>query len=332
MRVLFLIQGYDRPSSRYRVLQYLPYLDGREVAYQVITYPRGLGSYIRLYRTAGTYDVIFLQRKRLLSPLLSFLRWRAKRIVYDFDDAVMYRSSNASSPYSATRERRFARTITAVDHVIAGNTFLQEQARRYTDQVTIIPTTIDMTRYTPKDYHKKSTKVTIGWIGSSSTLPYLDRVKGVFEALGKRYNGIELKIIGDSFFDCKNISVVKKKWNEEDEIEDLKSLDIGVMPLSDDPWSRGKCGLKILQYYGVGVPVVCTPVGINRDVVQDGVNGFWAMTHEEWIEKLSILIEDPPLRQKMGLSGRELVGASYSLQGCAPRFYGVLDGVAQKDI
>ncbi|MCJ7665015.1 MAG: glycosyltransferase [Desulfobacterales bacterium] len=174
--------------------------------------------------------------------------------------------------------------------------------------------------------------MTIGWIGSRSTLPYLDHIKGVFEELGERYGYIELKVICDIFFDCEKIPLIKKMWGEKEAIADLKSLDIGVMPLSDDPWSRGKCGLKILQYYGVGVPVVCTPVGVNRDVVQDGINGFWAMTHEEWIEKLSLLIEDPSLRQKMGLYGRELVRESYSLQGCAPRVYGVLADVVEKGI
>jgi glycosyltransferase involved in cell wall biosynthesis len=332
MRALFLIQGHDRPSSRYRVLQYLPYLKQRGVKATVTVYPQDIGDARKIYQEIGNYDVVFIQRKRPHVLALHFLLRRAKKLVYDFDDAVMYRSSNVSSPYSSTRERRFARIVKAADHVIAGNTFLREQTRRYTDQVTVIPTAIDIKRYTSKDYHRKSIKVTIGWIGSRSTLPYLDHIKGVFEQLGGRYKYIELKIIGDSFFDCNNISVMKKIWNEDDEIKDLRSLDIGVMPLTDDPWSRGKCGLKILQYYGVGVPVVCTPVGVNRDVVQDGINGFWAMTHEEWIEKLSILIEDPSLRQKMGLRGRELVRESYSLQGCAPRFYEVLADVAQKGI
>jgi glycosyltransferase involved in cell wall biosynthesis len=263
---------------------------------------------------------------------LTFVRQRAKGIVYDFDDAVMYRNKNASSPYSPTRKRRFARIVKAADHVIAGNTFLYDQARQYAKQVTVIPTAIDIKKYTPKNYNKKNTKVTVGWIGSSSTLPYLDHIKGVFEALGERYKHIELKIICDGFLDFKNIAVIKKIWNEKDEIEDLRSLDIGVMPLTDDPWSRGKCSLKILQYYGVGLPVICTPVGVNRDVVQDGVTGFWAITHDEWLEKLSVLIEDPLLRKMMGMRGGELVRESYSLQACAPEFYGVLDEVAQKGI
>jgi glycosyltransferase involved in cell wall biosynthesis len=330
MKVLFLIQGNDQPSSRYRVLQYLPYLKQKGVKATVAVYPSGIRSSRKICREIGNYDVVFMQRKRPHALSLHFLLQRAKKLVYDFDDAVMYRSANASSPYSATRERRFARIVKAVDHVIAGNTFLGEQARRYANHVTVIPTTIDLKKYTPKSYAKKKKKITIGWIGSSSTLPYLEHIRGVLEELGKRYNHIELKVICDSFFDGEKIPVIKKVWSEKEEIADLKSLDIGVMPLTDDPWLRGKCGLKILQYYGVGIPVVCTPVGVNRDVVQDGVNGFWAMTHEQWVEKLSILIDKPALRQEMGLRGREVVRKSYSVQACAPRFTRVLEEVIKK--
>jgi glycosyltransferase involved in cell wall biosynthesis len=329
MNILFVIQGWERPSSRYRVLQYLPYLEKRGVVQDVITYPKDIGSYVRFYPEIKHYDVIFLQRKRPPFPFLQLVRRRSAGMVYDFDDAIMFRSSTASSPYSATRQRRFARTVEAADHVIAGNAFLREQARRYAEQVTVIPTAIDTARYTPKRYKKKE-KVTIGWIGSSSTLPYVAHLKGVFDKLGKRYKHLELKIICDSFFDCDTIPVIKKMWREKEEIADLQSLDIGVMPLSDDPWSRGKCGLKILQYYGVGVPTVCTPVGVNRDVVQDGINGFWALTHEEWIEKISQLVEDSPLRQEMGMRGRELIERSFSVHACAPQLYKIIEEVAQR--
>jgi glycosyltransferase involved in cell wall biosynthesis len=330
MKVLFLLQGHEQPSSRYRVLQYLPYLKQQGVKATVAVYPHGIRDHRNIYQKMGDYDVVFIQRKRPHPLFLYFLLRRAKKLVYDFDDAVMYRSANASSPYSATRERRFALTVKAADHVIAGNTFLGEQARLYTNHVTVILTAIDLKKYTPKSYAKKKKKITIGWIGSSSTLPYLEHIKGVFEELGKRYNHIELKVICDSFFDGEKIPVIKKVWSEKEEIADLKSLDIGVMPLTDDLWSRGKCGLKILQYCGVGIPVVCTPVGVNRDIVQDGINGFWAMTDEEWVEKLSLLIENPALRQEMGLRGREVVRESYSIQACAPRFYRVLEEVIKK--
>lgn len=296
----------------------------------VDTYPKGIAAFTKLFKKVADYDVLFLQRKRFNPPFLQLLRRKAQGIVYDFDDAVMYRNSTAPSPYSRTRQKRFARIIRAADYVIAGNTFLKEQAAKFTERVMVIPTTIDRDRYDTKDYQKKRDTVTIGWIGDHGSIHYLDKMRPVFEKLGKRYHHVELKIICDTFLELKNITVIKKLWSHEDEVEDLKSLDIGVMPLVDDPWSWGKCGLKILQYYGVGVPVVCTPVGVNRDAVQNGVNGFWAVTDNEWIEKLSALIESPSLRQKMGLHGRKLVRASYSIQGCASKFYGVLDEVAQR--
>jgi len=329
MKILFVVQGYDSPSSRYRVLQYLPYLEQEGVETTVATYPKDVRDSAKLYRNVGEHDLVFFQRKRPGPLFLGLVRQRARGMVYDFDDAIMYRNSKASSPHSTTRERRFAQIVKAADHVIAGNAFLRDQARKYTSQVTVIPTAIDMGRYALRQHVRKK-KVTIGWIGSRSTLPYLSSIRDVFEELGRRYDNVELKIICDSFFDCKNIPVIKKKWNEGEEIEDLTTLDIGVMPLSNDPWSWGKCGLKILQYYGVGVPVVCTPVGINRDVVCEGVNGFWATTSTGWVEKLGTLIEDPRLRQEMGMRGRQLVKESFSVNVCAKNLYQVLEEVCRR--
>jgi len=152
-------------------------------------------------------------------------------------------------------------------------------------------------------------------------------MRPVFDALSKKYDNVRLKIVCDTFFDCNRMEVIKKQWSSEDEVQDLQSFDIGLMPLMDDPWSWGKCGLKIIQYQGVGVPVVCTPVGINRDLIKDGENGFWAMDHEEWIEKLSILIDDGPLRREMGLRGREKVERGYSLQKCGERMCRLLENL-----
>ena len=121
--------------------------------------------------------------------------------------------------------------------------------------------------------------------------------------------------------------MIKKEWSSDDEVQDLQSFDIGLMPLMDDPWSWGKCGLKIVQYQGVGLPVVCTPVGINRDLVANGENGFWAWDQGEWIEKLSALIEDADLRRKMGLKGRERVREGFSLQECRQRVCQLLDNL-----
>jgi glycosyltransferase involved in cell wall biosynthesis len=319
MKVLFLIQGFEVAASRYRVLQYLPYLESKGIEPTVRLYPRGVAQLLRFFRELPHYDILFLQRKRFQQPFLGLVRRKARRIVFDFDDAIMYHNSKAASPHSRTRRRRFAEMIKASDYVIAGNSFLEKQAASFTKRVTVIPSPIDGTRYVLKDYSKAKDAVSIGWIGDHGSIHYLEKIRPVFEELGRKYPHVQLEIICDIFFDCDHIKVVKKTWSHESEIDDLRNFDIGVMPLLDDPWSWGKCGLKILQYYGVGVPAVCTPVGVNKDVVQDSVNGFWAMTHEEWISKLSTLIEDARLRRVMGMRGHDLVIKSFSLQACAPR-------------
>ncbi len=332
MKVLFLIQGYSVAASRYRVLQYLPYLESKGMEVTVSLYPRTLKTNLQFFKNLPQYDIVFLQRKRFNRPRLRLLRRRANRIVYDFDDSVMYRNSKKRDPISQTRKRRFIQMIKASDFVIAGNDFLENQVLPIHSDVETIPTTIDQERYGLKDYRVKKERVTLGWIGDHGSIHYLEKMRPIFERLGERHPHVELKIVCDIFFDCKRMKVIKKPWSSEEEVADLQSFDIGLMPLVDDPWSWGKCGLKIIQYQGVGVPVVCTPVGINRDLVEDGVNGFYATTEGEWEEKLSILIEAPSLREKMGRVGRKKVVESYTCQVCAPRLYSILTRVAEKPL
>jgi glycosyltransferase involved in cell wall biosynthesis len=330
MKMLFLIQGWDVAASRYRVLQYIPYLKSNGVEATVSLYPRTLKENIQFFSGLSQYDIVFLQRKRFNQPRLGLLRKRTKRIIYDFDDAVMYRNSKSKDPISSTRRRRFIQMIRNSDFIIAGNEFLKSEVLPLNSNVEVIPTSIDQERYPPKDYSIQRSKFTIGWIGDHGSIHYLEKMRPLFEEMGKRYPSIELKIVCDVFFDCEKMPVVKKRWSSEEEVADLQSFDIGLMPLVDDPWSWGKCGLKIIQYQGVGIPVVCTPVGINRDLVEDGVNGFYAMSPGDWENKLSILIEDAALREKMGVEGRRRVLEKYTLQSCAPRllsiFQKIMDG------
>lgn len=330
MKVLFLIQGHTIAASRYRVLQYLPYLESRGVEAKVALYPRSLRENFRFFQELPGYDLLFLQRKRFDRPRLALLRRRARKIVYDFDDAVMFRNSKTENPVSWTRRGRFARMIRASDVVIAGNEFLKKEALAYHSDVEVLPSPIDQGRYAPKDYALPKERVTIGWIGDHGSIHYLERMRPLFERLGRRHPNVELKIVCDAFFDCDGMRVVKKNWRPGEEVSDLQSFDIGVMPLMDDPWSWGKCGLKIIQYQGVGLPVVCTPVGINRDLVEDGRTGFYAATPGEWEEKLSILVEDESLRERMGQKGREKVLEQYTLQACAPRLFSILERTAGK--
>jgi glycosyltransferase involved in cell wall biosynthesis len=329
MKVLFLIQGFTVAASRYRVLQYIPYLEAKGMETTVSLYPRSLKENFQFFSNLSRYDVVFLQRKRFNQPRLGLLRRRAKRIIYDFDDSVMYRNSTAKDPISSSRRRRFVQMIRHSDFVIAGNEFLKREALLFNPNVEVIPSAIDQEKYHSKAYPVRQEKVTLGWIGDHGSIHYLEKMRPIFERIGEKHPHVELKIVCDIFFDCDRINVIKKNWSSEEEIHDLQSFDIGLMPLVDDPWSWGKCGLKIIQYQGVGVPVVCTPVGINKDLVEDGINGYWAMTPEEWEEKLSLLIESSELRERMGREGRKKVMGNYTYQVCAPRLFSILTRVME---
>jgi glycosyltransferase involved in cell wall biosynthesis len=152
----------------------------------------------------------------------------------------------------------------------------------------------------------------------------------VFASLGQRFPQVKLKVVSNDSYDSPHLPVINKLWKLEDENEDLVSFDIGLMPLQDDLWSKGKCGLKIIQYLSVGVPVVCTPVGINGDIVRDGRNGFWATSPAEWVDRLATLIGDPALRMKMGREGIETVEQGYSLTVTSEKFFQVLQSLSGK--
>ncbi len=328
MKVLFLVQGFTVAASRYRVLQYIPYLKNQGIEATVSLYPRNPLETMSFLGKLPEYDCLFLQRKRFRGPFLALVRKRARKIIYDFDDSVMYRNSKAGSPYSRTRMKRFADMVKASDFVIAGNRFLMEQTVPFTKKVDVLPTALDGGRYVPKDYSKGKERVTIGWIGDHGSIHYMEKMKPIFESIGRTYPKTELSIVCDVFIDCRDIPVIKKAWSQETEIEDLRDMDIGLMPLMNDLWSEGKCGLKILQYFGVAVPAVCTPVGVNKDVVKDGETGFYANTPDEWVDRLSKLIEDPGLRRRMGESGREVVMKDYTIEACAPRLLEILYNTA----
>jgi glycosyltransferase involved in cell wall biosynthesis len=328
MKVAFLIHSLEVNSCRYRVLQYLPYLQKEGVEVSVHFYKRNGLEKLKFYNSLGQYDIFYIHR-RLFSPIeFWLLRQKAKRIIYDFDDALMYRSSGASNPHSFSRRFRFIYMMKRVNFVIAGNQFLKSQVIPYNPNVEIIPTSVDLSHYSLKKGGHPEGLITIGWLGSSSTLKYLRLLLPTLEKMFKGYPHFQLKIVCDQFLDSSHLPIIKKRWSSQEEEADLKSFDIGIMPLSDDLWSRGKCGLKILQYQSVGVPVVCTPVGVNQDIIEDGVNGFWAQDEDQWEKGLLKLIHEEGLRRKIGLEGRKTVERGYSLEVNAPRILDVLKKVS----
>jgi glycosyltransferase involved in cell wall biosynthesis len=332
MKIAFLIHSLEVNSCRYRVLQYLPYLRKAGIDASIHFYQRAWRDKLKFYNTLGDYDIFYIHRKLFPPPEFAYIRKKARRIIYDFDDAIMYRSSSSKNPHSLSRRIKFAYMMKRVDFVIAGNKFLKSKVLPYNPHVEVIPTSIDLSQYgSKKKNSRKKGPVIVGWLGSSSTLKYLKKLMPTLERLYQRHPQFQLKIVCDQFLDSVMMPVIKKRWSAETEEADLKSFDIGVMPLTDDLWSQGKCGFKILQYFSAGLPAVCTPVGINRDIVQDHVNGFWAQDEKQWENKLLTLIQEEELRKEMGLAGRKTVEGLYTVEFNAPRLLEVLKQVYARD-
>lgn len=329
--VAFLVHDTEDASVRYRLGQFaLPLLD-HGIDLRIHPVPRSSRERLSLFRRLRRSQVVGIQRKLFGAGTFYLLRRMVRRLVYDFDDALYIRDSHDDSRPSWTRRGRFVRTVRLADRVIAGNRLLADAAREHSRSVEILPTTVDIERYpVPGRPRPKRSAVTIGWIGSRSTLFYLRELAPALERVpGRGLPSVRLKVIADSFFELDGVDVIKKVWREAEEVNDLRDIDIGIMPLRDDAWSEGKCGLKLLQYMALEIPVVCTPVGTNLDMVSDGVEGIHARTAEEWIRALRRLAAEPGLRRSMGKKAREKVVSSYSSARALPRLASILQAASR---
>lgn len=330
MRIIFLTHSSDQ-GHRFRVEQYFPHLIAHQVEPKWQPLSGSWKERLILYRQLPFFDVVCIQR-RLLSPFeFYWIRKKSSKVLFDLDDAVMYRSSSSPRPHSLSRWLKFRWMVKGSDVVIVGNQFLKNEVLKVDREkkVFVIPTSIDTSLYPQKKKISERPEIILGWIGTKGNLKYLKKLEPVFETLHQRFPQVKLKIVSNDFYDSSHLPIVKKPWKLEDENEDLISFDIGLMPLNDDLWSRGKCGLKIIQYLSVGVPVVCTPVGINSDIVKDGENGFWATNDQEWVDRLSTLILNQELRSQMGLKGIETVEREYSLAVTSEKFLQVLQSLGR---
>lgn len=314
-------------SSRYRFPQFVPYLVKEGMDIELFNIKPTHIEFMKVLKKLKDADIVVILRRLFPPWRLRLIRRYSKRLVFEYDDAIMYRSSRWSNQHSSMRRSRFEKMVKQCDLVITGNQFLKGEALKYVGKkrVHVIPTVVDMERYTQKRYDREKKDVVLGWLGSGSTLHYLKRLLPVFEKIETRFPFVQLKIVCNDFFDVPHMRVIKKEWSEADEVADLQSFDIGLGPLTDDVWTRGKCGFKLIQYLAVGVPVVCSPVGANKEIVPDGEVGFWARDEGEWIERLRALITNPGLRQRMGEKGRKRIAQGYSLQAMAPTMIGILN-------
>ena len=347
MRVLFLISGYEVPSSRFRIVQFLPYL--REAGINCHVAPsrppkyRGwpwLGNRAsqlprRAFRLCDLarvwlqrFDVVVLERE-LLSGTNSFrfeewFRRASRSLVLDVDDGLF-----------VTQRKKFAAISAMCDLVIAGNRLLKEEAERYNSQTVVVPTVVDTNRYQMKPQSiPPRRRPVIGWTGTAANLSQLQPIASSLRHLARQRN-FQLRIVAERSdplreIDLSGVDVHFTPWNQANEVAELQDMDIGLMPLSDAPWDRYKCGLKIIQYMAVGIPAVASPVGVNCQLIAQGENGFLAESSRDWESQLRLLIDDPGRRAELGCAGRRRVEADFSVKVAVPKLVDALRTAASR--
>lgn len=284
----------------------------------------------------GKYDFILLQREfaPVGPPIFEwlFIKLFQKKIIYDFDDAIWIPSvSEQNSLAGNFKNAKKVKDICKWAYRISGgNEYLCNYAKQFNNNVVYNPTCVDTeNRYNVLANHDVE-KITIAWTGSFSTLKYLAIVEKALKRLQGKYD-FNIKIICNQkpSLDLKNIQYVE--WSEANEVSELASCQIGVMPLTHDEWSEGKCGFKLIQYLSLGIPSVSSSVGVNKKIIQEGVNGYFADSDQEWYNSIEKLILDANLRKRMGLAGRQKMIAQYSLQSNENNFLSLF-GNNQSDI
>jgi len=347
-------------GCRFRIAQYIPYL--RDAGFEVTISPfytpeffRQVykpGNYVRKalsflplaarrlfeLNSLDDYDLVFLYREAIpLGPPLieRAIARRGTPIVLDFDDAIfMGNVSEANRAIAFLKNPgRVAEVVGLSARVVVGNEFLASYARRFSDKVSVLPTVVDTSRFVPRApaAEEPGRELVVGWIGSPTTFPYLKDLAPLLAEVAKKHR-FRLKVSGAGKpVNFPGVQVDEVPWSLANEVSLFNTCDIGVYPLTDDDWARGKCGFKAIQCMACGVPVVAAAVGVNREIITDGVDSFLASTPAEWLEKLGRLLSDPELRARMAVAGRQTIEQRYSLKETAPQLARILrEAVAEQ--
>jgi glycosyltransferase involved in cell wall biosynthesis len=318
VKALFVHREASLASARVRVLGLVPHLRARGVACELAAFPSGALSLRRLL--AGTdADVVVLQKKT--PNAVAGLAWRGCRapIVFDYDDAIGQRQTPRRGSWeSATRRRRFERALRLADAFTCGNETLASSCRAWAKPVLVVPSPVplDVPRRSPGP---PSRPARIGWIGAPGNLAELESIAPALRRLGRTRDFV-LVVISEHSLRLEGVRIEHLPWRLEVQEEQIAGLDVGVMPLADSPWARGKCAYKLLQYMAAELPVVASPVGMNREVVSHAENGLLAETPDDWAHALEALLGDEALARRLGAAGRRSVEADYGYSVVADRW------------
>lgn len=359
-KILFIVSNRKErsPGQRFRFEQYIQHLEengyvcdfspllkderldklfygkGNQLKKAFILFQNFRQRYADLKR-AKNYDVIFIYREALFTRSIYFEKQFSRRstVILDFDDSIWLQNvSEANKKFGFLKNADKTKNLIKIAHLnTVGNEYLANYTRQFNDSVKIIPTTIDTNEYQLKSYSSNTDKVVIGWSGSVTTIQHFNFAIPALKRIKEKYGeSVEIKVIGDGSYKNEALNIQGLPWIKATELKDLSHFDLGIMPLPDDEWAKGKCGLKALQYMALGIPSIISPVGVNSEIIQDGKNGFLANTEEEWVEKISQLVENPELRRELGVKGRQTVVEKYSVEAWKDAYLDTMNNVTSK--
>jgi glycosyltransferase involved in cell wall biosynthesis len=359
--VLFVtVGGWERASTRCRVLQYLPRLGGEWDVYHCTL---GVSSWaerrLRLWEqpsrtlrqravrrlhyhwyrwhergddaarmrasTRDAYDLVFLQKVVPPPAILARFNAGGGALVYDFDDALFASGGKRPSRDERLFRRRLEACLRSADLVITCSPFNSHYARQFAGRVEELLTPVDVGRYAPLARPSGDRPITIGWVGSPSTTPYLRWAIPVLREVAAARPQARFLLIGAEPFPLEGLPASFETWSYETELAHLSAFDIGIMPVRPSDWANGKAGYKLLQYMALGLPCVASPDGVNAEIIGNGVTGYLAADAAAWRERLIALIDDAALRARMGAAAREVAERRFSVDHLFPRWQGLLE-------
>ena len=335
-RLLALTVGNEQIASvRYRVLAHVPALEAAGFAVRVrFPVPLGgsfgrLADLVRDSARPASEDILFVHRKTFPPSFAGALASRHRAFVFDMDDALDLpppgRELDAAS--SERYRRNFEATVRGADLVLCGNPELASKVPH--GRTAIVPTPIDTTRFSPNAL-TRATEPTLGWVGHSDNLPYLAAIAEPLRELAKRHPALKLVVVADRPIEIPGVKIEFRRWRLENEVSCFDGIAVGLMPFEDTPWARAKCAFKAIQYMACGIPTVASPVGMNRELIRDGVNGFLPANDAGWLAALDALLGGSGLAPRIAAEGRATVVRDYALSVVSPKVVGLLEEAASR--
>ncbi len=322
-KILFISKGQHTSSTRYRAMQYFPNFIDNGWQPTHITISGGVVPVLKTFIAAINADVVVLLRKTFPPPVFWILRQLSKKLIFDFDDAIFV---NTNGSYSKTRMNRFKTTVANCDYIFAGNQYLADEAKKNNSAVAVIPTSVEVNKY-DLSCQKDVATFELVWIGSTSTKKYIAEIIPALEKAAQIIPNLKLKIIADFELASPILNIKNVAWTEHDEAIELCKADVGLAPMPENNWTKGKCALKVLQYMATGLPVISSAAGVNAYVVENGVSGYLAYDDSEWFELVIQLNKEKSILKQMGKLGKERAHKEFSINVVFQKMFKILSQI-----